>query len=1146
MMSRTAEVALVSSLFAMGTSCGLLRAEQQVFTIQEPFGLAWGPDRVSYAVEFPEGHVRPNGVGLKDEQGRPVAVQLDAVELWPDGKSLKKAKVCFMATLQPNQRRTWTLTAGRKRVKRVKTDLDSRFDKKARAIFLENGKTGVKLAGGAATFAPPVAADRLPAPLQAVRLPPEGDAANRGAWIGEGWWQTDLKSTGYKAELADQGPVFARVETRYEFQDGKFYAATIELNSGQDLAVLSEEYNLSEGKRYPMSGVNGMKPDVRYAYVYPKFDPPEMALIWDWWAQTMAVLPTPNAYFFSFYDGLTPDSAEFHGRSQYGNLKQGDGGLTYDKDGRFAYVNACLQWGDEETLYLGLYNSKKPGPMLAVAALQPSRWLHPDIDPHPDALLKQYVQTTCLTFERRKSGDAFFRAPVCLGKRVYALGGMKRTQAKHTIPERSGPKLSEKDVWGSELMLRHVRMGRLTLDTVKDWVLDYEEPAKYPRLFVPEGDRVTYESRRTRKPIEEVQKELEARTEPTPAERKYVTDALKRTSHLVRHFARANKGHMDFGIEEGVLADLSEDALSGPACTPEQARELRKWLAAISYFAMHPDFVPPREAGFAWGSANMMAQVRCRACRIASLLPNHPHGRTWREALAKVVTLYVENQVNEAGCTLECPHYGGMAITMPAMGLAALASCGDVDLSRAKKRLQAAARMRLGTLLPPDVRGGFRSQCPEGDGYYDVEATFATLAGFLKNTDEELARNLAWGVKECNNALGGHSDSAFKLFDVGTEPLQPNLTSAHYPGHGFVMRNGFPRADEAYVQVYAGAFSWGHGHADRGTWVMYAKGAPLMMDFAAMYTPSVREEWLHPGGLSFNHDERVREAKDDEQEEWWRKRPSYRNLKTAPFTVIQTCPSPEAKSDLDTFGQVTAFRTGPQADYAEMKRRISYLHRVAYTLKPTHAADCFDNFGGEEIYLKNPFTWTRRFVFVKDSDPMGHNYLVIRDDLPGNTELDPNLNLWCLADKLEVKGQVAVYTGQHGVDLHCYVAEPAAFRHQTRQYGHPCGFGFAQHYRKKFGKPFREDQILFRIPQPKRNGGYFVAMVPVKQNEAPPKFETLANGRALKVVFADRVDTVILQPSAAETDVEGQKIASRSALIIQRGEKKDVIDLTKE
>ena len=868
-------------------------------------------------------------------------------------------------------------------------------------------------------------------------------------------------------------------------------------------------------------------------------------LIWDWWGQTHAVLPTPNAYCFSFGEQLKPDSAEFHGRSQYGNLREGDGGLEFDKNGRFAYVNAYLQWGDEETLYLGLYHSKDPGSMLGIVGLRPSQWLHPDIDPHPDATLKQYTQTTCITFERRTGGEVFFRAPACLGKRVYGIGGMQRTLGRHVLPDRSGPRLSDRDGWGSDLMLRHVRLGRLTLETVKDWVLAYDEPAKYPRLFVPEGDRVRYESRRLRKPLEETRALLAARQGPTAAEQRAVTEALAQTSKLVRHFAQIDKGHMDFGIEEGILADLAEDALASPACTHEQAVELRKWLAAIGYFALHPDFVPPREAGFAWGSANMMSQVQCRACRIVALLPHHPQGKRWREQLAKVVTLGVEDQINEAGVTLECPHYGGMAITMPVMGLAALASCGDVDLARAEKRMRAAAHMRLATLLPWDLRGGFRAEATEGDGYYMGESVFAPLAGMFQAKDPALARRLAWGVSQSGNDLGGHADSAFKLFDVGFQAAQPALGSEHFPGYGVVMRNGFPRRDETYVQIYAGQFCWGHGHCDRGTWVMYAKGAPLMIDFAAMYTPSMRENWLHPGGLTFNHDETLRPAGEDAKDDWWRKGPEeqYRKAAKAPFTAVEIKPSPASTADLDRQGKITAFKSTPQADFAEMQRRVSYLHRVPFLLKPTHGIDLFNDAVSQELYLKTPFLWTRRFVFVKDADPLGHNYLVIRDDLPGNGELDPCLNLWCLAERVEVQGQVAVYKGQYGVDLHCYVAEPATFSARTRTVGHPCGFGFADYYKKTFGKEFREDQVQLQIPQARRDGGYFVALVPVKQGEAAPRFQTVTGGKAVRVIFPDRTDTIVLQPAAGEVELDGRRIASTSAVLIHRGQQRDFVDL---
>ena len=135
------------------------------------------------------------------------------------------------------------------------------------------------------------------------------------------------------------------------------------------------------------------------------------------------------------------------------------------------------------------------------------------------------------------------------------------------------------------------------------------------------------------------------------------------------------------------------------------------------------------------------------------------------------------------------------------------------------------------------------------------------------------------------------------------------------------------------------------------------------------------------------------------------------------------------------------------------------------------------------------------------------------------------------ADKVAVNGQTAIYTGQYGVDLHCYIAEPTSFVPHTRLLGHNNGFGFAKYYQEKFGKPFREDQTQLRIPQAKRDGGYFVAIVPVKQGEPAPQFATVAGGNAIQVKFPDRTDTILLQKDAAE-------------VVTDQGGKKTVTDLT--
>ena len=163
-------------------------AAEQSFTIAEPFGLAWGPDRVNYPVAFPPGQVTAQGVSLNDAVGKPVPVQLSEIELWPDGKSVRKAVASFMVSLVPDQTATWKLTAGTQPVQQPAGDVKA--EQKDNLIELSNARTGIRLVGGKQEFQEPIAGDKLPAPIQGVRLP-------NGKWIGKGAWQTDIPCTGY-------------------------------------------------------------------------------------------------------------------------------------------------------------------------------------------------------------------------------------------------------------------------------------------------------------------------------------------------------------------------------------------------------------------------------------------------------------------------------------------------------------------------------------------------------------------------------------------------------------------------------------------------------------------------------------------------------------------------------------------------------------------------------------------------------------------------------------------------------------------------------------------------------------------------------------------------------------------------------------
>jgi len=67
-------------------------------------------------------------------------------------------------------------------------------------------------------------------------------------------------------------------------------------------------------------------------------------------------------------------------------------------------------------------------------------------------------------------------------------------------------------------------------------------------------------------------------------------------------------------------------------------------------------------------------------------------------------------------------------------------------------------------------------------------------------------------------------------------------------------------------------------------------------------------------------------------------------------------------------------------------------------------------------------------------------------------------------------------------------------------------------------------------------------MVPVKQGEAAPKFETLSAGKAVRVTFPDRIDTIILQSDPGTVQIDEQKTSAASALLLKRGGKMQIVN----
>jgi hypothetical protein len=1116
---------VAAGMLGLLLALGLPAQETRTFTITEPVGLDWAPDRVDYRVEFPEGQVAPGGVALKNAAGEPTAVQLSEIDLWPDGKTVKAATVSFIARLKTNEVATWTLTAGTAAVKQPATDLKVSAGKAQ--IELSSGKVGIRLAGGEARFPKGAAAEAIPAPIQGLRL-------LDGSWIGKGWWTTDRPCLGYRAELLENGPVFARVKLSYDFTDRTFYEAIVELNAGAEFAQIREEFNLSEGKAYAMPEQPGEDKTRLYRYVYPRFDNPGGANHWDWWGGTHGKVTAPNGYQFSVYEGLKPDRRE--GCASRGF--EAEPPLDFAHDRRLVNLNAWMNWGQDERVAIGAYNSANPAAgQVSVIGLRPSQWLHPDLDPSPSKTINHFVQANNLWLEQRATPDLFLRVPTCLGKRMYGLGVLPRRDEVRKDKDGKEETGSVSDLW-----LRHLRLGKVRLDDVKDWIVYWDEPGPFPRLSVKPGDLQGLKERVKNNGVERGDSLNPAVTylaKPGPETAKGLIDWITGRVRSLAHGVLA--GDVDrnaYAMWFSQWPPNVDVALAIPEITPEQRRELLRLVAVHGYLTASPDFEARREHGFGWGSINMPVAVRTGNALCAAMMPNHPHAAAWRKEMATYFSTELLIRSNPAGATEEVGAYGGATPNSTALALGALQrSDSTLDLGPAIERMKAVANCRLQYLSPHDVRMGFRPATPIGDSAYSGEDTFPLLWSFLSQSAPEVGAHLLWGMREtgCKPEGGWTPTSLYADFSGNATP--PSLRSEHLAGAGMIMRNGFPAREETYVNINAGSYSVGHGHMDRGCFVLYAKGAPLMCDFGSQYQPSMRLTWNHNGGITFDHDETIRKLGGMKSEKSWfnnkRTKPP-KDYEIEPFTCLMPGQDPRASDFEEVFGRVTAFTSLPTADYGVYEQKMSYLVRVPYMTEAVHGQQWLVDIGCEEpVYLKQPFMLTRQYVLVKSPDPAGPNYLVIRDRMPDNADLKPALNFWGLADKLEVNGPRATYIGQHGVDLDLYVAEPARFTHTTHKLSQENPRSFGEYHKQTFGKPFREEQTLFQIPQ-QPGGGFFTCLVPRKAGEPAPKFETGLDGDGIRVTFADgRVDTVVLAAKAGEYKVEG-KTLSGDAFVVTR------------
>lgn len=300
----------------------------------------------------------------------------------------------------------------------------------------------------------------------------------------------------------------------------------------------------------------------------------------------------------------------------------------------------------------------------------------------------------------------------------------------------------------------------------------------------------------------------------------------------------------------------------------------------------------------------------------------------------------------------------------------------------------------------------------------------------------------------------------------------PNLGSVWVKDYGVFMRHGFGTPHETYFHMMAGNCLGHYETTDHMVYTLYAKGHPINLHFGNGYFPMFGRPWLR-NGISVDH--RVH----------WGYERLYAQVETAAFM--------------------------PPLEYAHASLDIDELLDKCGEYPPDYGKPDPDPIKPQTAERMPLMTWHRQVVFVKDADPAGPNYFVIRDTFGGKPTKPTDDNFWFLANRMEKRGDVYHFDGQLPVDMDVFVNAPAGTEPETGKFGHvqqPYGRLVGDDLNYYPNKVRREDQLLLRLKQP-AGEGYFVVLYPRLKDIDPAATFTSLGEHGVKVQTPLSTDYVV-------------------------------------
>ena len=1052
--------------------------------LKEPLGRHWSHELVGFDL-------------VDSTSNGPTTVRRDDRTILP--AQILDDKLWFLADLEPGERHEYQVTGGQP----GQGDSDITVLRCQDILELCNSNVGMRVPAGEHRYPAAVPAGEVVAPLLAVRT-------RRGKWIGRGWFNCAQRIKAWRSDIVAEGPVFAEARLQYEFEAGR-YDIRLRLIAGADVILIEEEYDLGENQEqindWCFSLHEGFRPRVvRWCGhgADPEFHQGQWTASWD-------VFETVHEYEYEI------DYSRNHA------------------DWRMLGWNTW--WPNSGTYWGGSPDRSRQADFVGLFRRHPGQWRNP-------AALRLYATT---------QPDIFLALPLNVRRRDWEVDGIDLDYRHYTgwleegFPATTGRRQwgillstwgqavrEDNKVAGSGLCRARIKYGEMPLNKIKDWALEWEDPqpVAYPRMFMKPGQVEAWRQRVERHPellanVPDPNRHLRVAGETGQKELQYLladdlTLGRELLDHPISRIRPDGRPDSDTGLRQNLDTIVAEfldgegdtgmrghflhgahwlkDAamrfdvvMSLPDLSDEERRHLRARMAFCAHKLADLDWYP-RGTGFHLGNVNMPTLAEVALGLAACAIPTHPNAGQWAERARKHCVGALAEQTFPGGAWLECPHYQLDASMRPFVELALAIHHAGFSSFLADENFQHAMRFAVRLLSPPDRRFGYRTLAQLGNtGSGEGSAVFGHLAAATAEIDPEFSREMQWAWNEAGRFVNLLSQRM--SVDPGLPAAKPDLGSRRYPGFGAILRAHDGSDRETWLTFYEGACDGHYEGGCQGSFHLYAKGVPLCLDFGSLYDPAVRRPYMH-NRISVDH-----ECHDDV---------------CGDVTLFGTLPGADLVRGQITFEELWPAPEDPWWDRSGLRHNMK---------PPTRAI--------------SPHRWQRDLVFVKDDEPLGPNYLVVRDEFSDEPTLPTDWNIWSLAETLEVKGRWARFQGQFDVDLEVFVAHPAepdvvtgAWAHhylQDSRERNQADYSslytpYEQAYERIMKRPFQEKQLVLRIRQGPGEG-YLVVLFPRLQDEEPPRFEALPDACGVRVATKAWEHTILLPKDgaaqAADMDLAG-------------------------